>query len=77
MSLQKIGVKIWVLVIYVDDVRLIFSPLPAGYRWVPGKGGPSKVWESRDWISDKEKDNQQEEIFPITDFLPSDTESSD
>ena len=37
----------------------------------------SEFLADRDWISEKEKDNRQEEIFPITDFLPSDTESSD
>lgn len=37
----------------------------------------SEFLADRDWISEKEKDNRQEGIFPITDFLPSDTESSD
>lgn len=37
----------------------------------------SEFLADRNWISEKEKDNRQEEVFPISDFLPSDSESSD
>ena len=44
-SLEKMGLKIWLLVFYVDDVRLICSPIQMGYRWTPGRKGPSRVWQ--------------------------------
>ena len=31
--LKKVGMKIWLCVYYVDDVRLVVSPLPLGWRW--------------------------------------------
>ena len=32
-SLKALGVTVWLLAFYVDDVRIVCSPIPRGYKW--------------------------------------------
>ena len=48
-NLNTIGVTIWLIIFYVDDVRILTSPIPKGWRWVE-KLQSNNTWERGKWV---------------------------
>ena len=45
----RAGMKIWLIYYYVDDIRLVMSPLPRDWRWSANKGPQGMMWKGGTW----------------------------
>ena len=47
-KMEELGVRIWMMMRYVDDARAVLPPIKAGWRWQEGSLTYCKRWEQED-----------------------------
>ena len=80
--LEDLGVRTWVTVRYVDDMRVALPPIKVGWRWYEGGLKYSKRWEQEDMVKNVTPERRTKELLARTmegveDFLEFTMESGE
>ena len=48
-QLESTGVRVWLVIFYVDDVRVLTTPIPKCWRWKSESRSATTAWDGSKW----------------------------
>ena len=65
-KLEQMGIRVWLMIRYVDDIRVALPPIREGWRWVEGALKYTKRWEEEDMLSGVSAEKSTKELLGST-----------